>query len=67
MIFNFHTCTVCQCEENEIPLPLKQDSENDDVDKKIDENFYQWGEKYNYSSHQWLVETEIDAKKRILC
>jgi len=65
MICNFHTCTVCQCEENEIPLPWKQDSENDDVDKKIDEKFYQWVEKYNYSSNQWLVETEIDAKKGI--
>jgi ERO1-like protein alpha len=65
MICNFHTCAVCQCEENEIPLPWKQDSENDDVDKKIDEKFYQWIEKYNYSSNQWLVETEIDAKKGI--
>lgn len=65
MICNFHTCTVCQCEENEIPLPWKQDSEGDDVDKKIDEKFYQWVEKYNYSSNQWLVETEIDAKKGI--
>lgn len=65
MICNFHTCAVCQCEENEIPLPWKQDSENDDVDKKIEEKFYQWVEKYNYSSNQWLVETEIDAKKGI--
>ena len=39
MICNFHTCTVCQCEENEIPLPWKQDSEGDDVDKKIEEKF----------------------------
>ena len=65
MICNFHTCAVCQCEENEIPLPWKQDSEGDNVDKKIEEKFYQWVEKYNYSSNQWLVETEIDAKKGI--
>jgi ERO1-like protein alpha len=65
MICNFHTCTVCQCEENEIPLPWKQDSENDDVDKKIGEKFYQWVEKYNYSSVQWLVENEIDSRKGI--
>jgi ERO1-like protein alpha len=65
MICNFHTCTVCQCEENEIPLPWKQDSENDDVDKKIGEKFYQWVEKYNYSSIQWLVENEIDSRNGI--
>ncbi len=61
MICKFHTCSVCQCDENEIPLPWKQDSENDNVDKKIDEKFYQWVEKYNYSSNQWLVESEIDS------
>ena len=65
MICNFHTCTVCQCDENEIPFPWKQEAENDDVDKKIDEKFYQWVEKYNYSSPQWLVENEIDSKQGI--
>lgn len=65
MICSFHTCSVCQCEENEIPLPWKQDSQNDDIDKKIDEKFYQWVDKYNYSSNQWLVENEIDSKNGI--
>jgi ERO1-like protein alpha len=61
MICNFHTCTVCQCEENEIPLPWKQDSLFDSIDKKIDEKFFRWIEKYNYSSPHWIVENEIDS------
>jgi ERO1-like protein alpha len=65
MICNFHTCTVCQCDENEVPLPWMQDSENDDVDKSIGEKFYQWVEKYNYSSPNWIVENEIDSRNGI--
>jgi ERO1-like protein alpha len=65
MICSFHTCTVCQCEENEIPLPWKQDSEFDDINKNIDEMFYQWVDKYNYTSSNWLVESEIDSRNGI--
>lgn len=65
MICNFHTCSVCQCEENEIPLPWKQETEYDDVDKKIDETFYKWTDKYNHTSSHWLVESEIDSKEGI--
>lgn len=65
MICNFHTCSVCQCEENEVPLPWMQDSENDDVNKNILEKFHQWVEKYNYSSPNWIVENEIDSRNGI--
>lgn len=65
VICNFHTCSVCQCEENEIPLPWKQESEFENIDKKIEEKFYHWIEKYNYSSPDWLVETEIDSKRGV--
>ena len=65
MICNFNTCTICQCDENEIPLPWKQESEFDDIDKKIDDKFYKWVEKYNYSSPYWLVENEIDSRNGI--
>jgi ERO1-like protein alpha len=65
MICNFHTCSVCQCEEKEIPLPWKEDSVADDVDKSIDEKFYKWLDKYNYSSSYWLVENEVDASNGI--
>lgn len=65
MICNFQSCSICQCEEEEIPLPWKQESEYDDIDKNIDEKFYRWIEKYNYSSPMWIVENEIDSKNGI--
>jgi ERO1-like protein alpha len=65
MICNFNTCTICQCEENEIPLPWKQESEYDDIDKRIDDKLYKWVEKHNYSSPYWIVENEIDARNGI--
>jgi ERO1-like protein alpha len=65
MICNFHTCSVCQCDDEEIPLPWMQDSENDGVDKSIGEQFHRWVEKYNYSSPHWLVENEIDSRNGI--
>jgi len=65
MICNFHSCSICQCEENEIPLPWKQESQHDDIDKNIDEQFHKWVEKYNYSSPMWIVENEIDSKNGI--
>lgn len=42
MICNFPTCGICQCEDNEIPLPWRQESDFDKVDKKIEENFDKW-------------------------
>ncbi len=65
MICRYEACKVCQCEDHEIPLPWKQESINDDLNKKIEENFSQLIEKYNYSSNQWLVENEIDARNGI--
>jgi ERO1-like protein alpha len=65
MICNFHTCSICQCEESEIPLPWKQESSNDDIDRSIDEKFQKWFDKYNYSSPYWLVENEIDSRNGI--
>jgi hypothetical protein len=62
LICNYRTCSVCQCDEAEIPLPWKQDSENDELNKNIGEMFYKWVEKYNYSSSNWLVENENDSK-----
>lgn len=67
MICRYEACKVCQCEDHEIPLPWKQESINDELNKKIEEqNFNQLIEKYNYTSKsQWLVENEIDAKNGI--
>lgn len=65
MICRYEACKVCQCEDDEIPLPWKQETINDELNKKIEENFSQLVEKYNYSSNHWLVENEIDAKNGI--
>ena len=46
-------------------MPWKQESENDDIDKRVDEKFYKLVERYNVSSPEWLVENEIDTKDGI--
>ncbi len=66
MICNFSTCTICQCDEKEIPFPWKQDSLGDTVNKEVKDNFFNTiVEKYNYTSPQWLVESEIDNQNGI--
>lgn len=59
---NLHTCTICFCEDKDIPAPWRKDSAMDTVDKthKDASKFNQFVEKYNYSSPQWLVESEVD-------
>ena len=65
-ICSFSTCTICSCDEEEIPLPWKQDSFKDTVDKNFQSEFFsQLVSKYNYSSSEWLVESEIDNKNGI--
>ncbi len=65
-ICSFSTCSICQCEEKEIPLPWKQDSIKDTVLKDVKTEFFNTlVNKYNYSSSEWLVETEIDNKNGI--
>ena len=65
-ICSFSTCTICQCDDKEVPLPWKQDSIKDTVQKDKDDIFFQTlVSKYNYSSSEWLVENEIDNKNGI--
>lgn len=65
-ICSFSTCSICQCEEKEIPLPWKQDSIKDTVLKDVKTEFFNTlVNKYNYSSTEWLVENEIDNKNGI--
>lgn len=61
MICNFSTCSICQCNEEEVPLPWKQDSVSDTVNKELKEDYFKsLTEKYNYSSNHWIVESELD-------
>lgn len=61
MICNFSTCSICQCNEEEVPLPWKQDSISDTVNKEVKEDYFKsLTDKYNYSSNHWLVESELD-------
>lgn len=63
-ICSFSTCSICQCDESEVPLPWKQDSFNDLVNKDMD-IFSGLINKYNYSNNEWMIESDIDNKNGI--
>lgn len=65
MICKFPACSVCECDESEIPLPWKQMSFNDKIYKEIDKKLDSLLEKFDYTQNQWLVENEVDEQKGV--
>ena len=52
MICNFATCSVCQCDDKEIPYPWRQDSIKDKVDRDLSEKYSNFK---NINSNNYII------------